>query len=72
MQADETNQLLREIRDILASQDKKYDDHLKKVQDTYAQQIQIAEQHRKKHVRVILMLLLIFFAGIALVVYSMK
>jgi hypothetical protein len=72
MPDDETNQLLREIRDLLASQDKKYDDHLIKVQETYMQQIEINRQERKKSVRVVFLALLAVVGGIFLIMYAMK
>ena len=51
--SDETNQLLREIRDILATQQSKYDEHLKRIQELYAEQLAISAQERKKSARML-------------------
>jgi hypothetical protein len=67
--ADETNQLLREIRDILASQEHKYDDHLKKIQLAYEQQIQTNAQERKKSLRMLFLWVMIL---IGLLAFSAK
>jgi hypothetical protein len=49
----ETNHLLREIRDILAAQESKYEQHIKRTQEMYAEQIQTNAEERKKSLRML-------------------
>ena len=72
MSSDETNQLLREIRDILASQQSKYDDHLKKIQGLYMEQIQTNAQERTKSVRIIFALVLVLVGLVIMAVTFAK
>jgi hypothetical protein len=72
MDNDETNSLLREIRDLLVSQQSKYDDHIKKIQGVYAEQVEINAQERKKSVRIIFVLILLLVGLVILAVNFTK
>jgi hypothetical protein len=72
MAGDDTNQLLREIRDILASQQNKYEQHLKDVRSMYTEQIQTNAQERKKSVRVIFALILLLVGLVVVAVNFTK
>ena len=63
---DETNQLLREIRDILAAQESKYDEHLKRIQGVYAEQLTFSAQERKRSVRILFVWVMILVGLLAM------
>ena len=61
----ETNQLLREIRDLLASQESKYQQHIADSKALYAEQLAVTEQARKKSFWRILIVLIVFLSSLA-------
>jgi len=72
MSDSETNQLLREIRDLLASREAKYDEHLKRIQGMYVEQINTGAKERQKSVRVVFALILLLAGLVAMAVYFSK
>jgi hypothetical protein len=66
----ENTQLLREIRDLLAAQESKYQQHLKDIKATYAEQLQMGEQSRKKSVRNIFIAIILMLAGMAAILLT--
>ena len=63
--SDESNSLLREIRDLLAAQETKYQQHLVDIKAAYAEQLRMGEQARKKSLRTMFLGLLVLFAAMA-------
>jgi hypothetical protein len=70
MASEDTNQLLREIRDILAPQQNKYEQHLKDVRTIYAEQIQTNAAERKKSVRILFAAILVVVGGVTLAIMT--
>ncbi len=63
MSNEETNELLREIRNLLAEREQKYDEHLEKTRKLYESQLRRA---RRFQLRSILFVLVLFIAFIFL------
>ncbi len=72
MNDDDTTQLLKEIRDILAAQERKYEKHLEDVKQAYVQQIKMGETERKNATRNVFWLIILLAALIGLMLYLLK
>jgi hypothetical protein len=72
MSDNETNQLLREIRDLLASREATYDQHLAKIQKEYDRQVETNAKERQKSVRTITAMILLLTGLVAFAVYVLK
>ncbi|MBA3480346.1 MAG: hypothetical protein H0T51_00890 [Pirellulales bacterium] len=59
---DETNELLREIRDLLAQRERQYEEHLGKTRALYDSQLQAAEKLRRKMMRNLLIVVGLFLS----------
>ena len=61
MSNEETNQLLHEIRDLLADREQKYDEHLEKTRQLYDSQLRNARRFQVRSILFVLMLFIVFW-----------
>jgi hypothetical protein len=65
---DDTNALLKEIRDLLATREKQYSDHLAEVRNMYEYQLARFREERAKSIRAISIILAVL-GGIVFIVF---
>jgi hypothetical protein len=67
---DETNELLREIRDLLAKREEQYQQYLADIKKTYAEQLKMAAAERTRALRISFAFLAVLMAVMLLILKS--